>query len=391
MKRLLCLLSAVMIGLSFLPAVTFAIESDNKDLEVFLQDIGWDKQDYIDYLKSKDWNLEDFESTDDLGTPLTEESIQAVLEQFGLDREKLNALLVENGDIEEGQDVLEGTSILFSEELSDYVDFYLNGSEGTPIDDNNLQKLLDTYGFKSKDELETFLQEQDDSIGNYQFIEDLEYTVDYYQNGGGDIDEEMSNLLNAVQLSKEEKEKLSAHFEKLVGEDPAFIEKLTALGDRMMGFENFDSADDLSAEQIAELLDISNSMLHLLQVNTKYYLVQDGEKKPVSFDSLMTMTTTKGADLLIEIYNNQGDFLADVLLTADMFKSELIKETGNDIKEVEKVVTNTPVKTKTLVVKTVKGGKLPNTASDNLQNTLVGLAFVFIGIVLFRRILIKGM
>ncbi|MGP7818771.1 processed acidic surface protein [Niallia sp. 01092] len=259
------------------------------------------------------------------------------------------------------------------------------------MDDNNLQKLLDTYGYKSKDELEKFLQEQSDSIENYQFIEDLEYTVDYYQNGGGDIDEEMSNLLNAVQLSKEEKEELSAHFEKLVGEDPAFIEKLTALGDRMMAFENFDSANDLSAEQIAELLDISNSMLHLLQVNTKYYLVQDGEKKPVSFDSLMTMTTTKGADLLIEIYNNQGDFLADVLLTADMFKSELIKETGNDIKEVEKVVSHTPAKAKTLVVKTVKGGKLPNTASDYLQNTLVGLAFVFIGIVLFRRILIKGM
>ncbi|MGP7818770.1 processed acidic surface protein [Niallia sp. 01092] len=80
MKRILCLLSAVMIGLSFSPAATFAIESDDKDLELFLQDIGWDKQDYIDYLKSKDWNLEEFESTDDLGTPITEESIQPVLE-----------------------------------------------------------------------------------------------------------------------------------------------------------------------------------------------------------------------------------------------------------------------------------------------------------------------
>jgi processed acidic surface protein len=51
-------------------------------LDQFLEDISWDKQDYINYLESKEWDLVDFESVDDLGTPLTEESIQLVLDEF---------------------------------------------------------------------------------------------------------------------------------------------------------------------------------------------------------------------------------------------------------------------------------------------------------------------
>ncbi|MFT8320620.1 MAG: processed acidic surface protein [Bacillus sp. (in: firmicutes)] len=390
MKRLLYLFSAIMIGFSFLPITTFAIESTDKDLDGFLKNISWDKQEYINYLKSKDWELDDFDSIDELGTPLTEETILPVLQDFDLTREELNALLTENGDIEKGQDVLEGSSILFSEELYDYIDFYLNGAEGTPIDDLNLQTLLNKYGYKSKEELEKFLQEYDDSIGNYEYIEDLELTVDYYQSGGDKLDEEMDNLLNALQLTDEELEKLFAHFEKLDRENPVFADQMMALSERMMAFGSFDSADDLSAEQIAELLSISNSMLHTLQITPKYYLIQDGKKTPVTPDALMTMDLKKGTSLLIEIYNNEGEFLADILLTADMFGSEMIKETGKDIKEVEQVITNTPAKAKTLMT-TVKGGKLPNTASDYLQNTIIGLAFVAVGLFLFRRILVKGM
>lgn len=71
MKRLLCLFTAILLALSLLPVTSFAMESNDKDFEAFLEEIGWEKQDYIDYLESKDWYLEDFESADELGTPLT--------------------------------------------------------------------------------------------------------------------------------------------------------------------------------------------------------------------------------------------------------------------------------------------------------------------------------
>ncbi|WP_078432024.1 processed acidic surface protein [Metabacillus halosaccharovorans] len=394
MKRLLSVLLGVLLGLGLLPVSTFAIESNEPEFEKFLKDIGWDKQEYIIYIESKDWYLIDFESIDELGTPLTEESIQPVLERFELTRDELNELLVEYGDIEEGQDVLDGTYIIFEEELLEYVDFYLNGMEGTPIDEENLQILLDDYGFDSKEDLEKFLNENEDSIENYEYIEDLELAVDFYVNGDEYLDE-IYGLFTEIGLTDEEVEKLFAHLETLDFEDPAFLEKLIELSDRMVAFEDFESAEELSAEQIAELFDIFSDMLDLFQIETKYYLVKDGEKQAVSFETLMTMDTTNGYDLLIELYNKQGEFLADILLTADMFGSELIKETGKDIKQAEEIVTENqnvskgpePVKPS---VKTVKGGKLPKTASDHAGNAIVGLALVLVGFAMFRRLKAKG-
>lgn len=380
MKYILSLLLAVAVGFGVLPVTTFAMESNEPEFKEFLKDIGWDKQDYIDYLESKDWYLEDFDFVDELGTPLTEVSIPPVLEEFELNREELNALLIENGDLEKGQDVLEGTSIIFEEELSEYVDFYLNGWEGTPIDDKNLQQLLEDYDFESRDALEQFLNENDDSIENYKYIEDLEMEVDFYVNGA----EYFAEIFSEFGLTEEEFDKLFAHFETLDYEDPAFEEKLLELGDRMMAFDEFETADELSADQIAELLDIYNDMLDLYQIETKYYLVKDGERKELSMETMMTMETTNGNNLLIEIYNKQGVFLADMVLTEEMFGSYLIQEAGKDMVEAEKKLTaKSPVKT-------VKGGKLPKTASDYAENTLVGLALILAGVFLFRRISVKG-
>jgi processed acidic surface protein len=394
MKRLLSVVLAVALCFGVLPVMTYAIEPNEPEFEEFLKGIGWNKQDYIDYIESKEWYLEDFESVDELGTPLSEESIQLVLEEFELSREELNELLVEYGDIEEGQDVLEGSWIIFSEELHELVDFYLNGWEGTLIDDDNLQQLLEDYGFESKEALEQFLNENDDSIENYEYIEDLELSVDFYVNGDEYLDE-INDLFTEIGLTDEELEKLFAHLETLDFEDPVFLEKLIELSERMMAFEDFETAEELSAEQIAELFDIFSDMLDLFQVETKYYLIKDGEKQAVSFNTLMTMDTTNGYDLLIELYNKQGELLADVLLTADMFDSELIQETGQDIKKAEEIVTkNQKVsegpKAAKPPVKTVKGGKLPTTASDNAGNALAGLALVVIGFAMFRRFKAKG-
>jgi processed acidic surface protein len=389
MKHLLSVLLAIVIGFGVLPDMTYAIEPNEPEFEELLHDIGWDKEDYIDYLESKEWFLEDFEFVEDLGTPLSEELVQQVLEEFDLSREELNELLVENGDIEEGQDVLEGTWIIFSEELHEYVDFYLNGWEGTPIDEENLLQLINDYGFDSKEALEQFLKENDDSIENYEYIEDLELAVDFYVNGAENIDE-VYGLFTEIGLTDDELEKLFVHFETLDFEDPAFLDELIELSERMMAFEEFETAEELSAEQIAELLDIFNDMLHLLDVDTTYYFTKDGEKQAVSFETLMKMDTTNGYDLLMEIYNNQGEFLADILLTADMFGSELIQETGKDIKQAKEIVTAEGSKGSKPPIKTIKGGKLPTTASDYAGNTLAGLAFVLVGVFLFRRIKVKG-
>ena len=94
MKQLVSVFLALVIGFGVLPVMTYAIEPNEPEFDTFLKGIGWNKQDYIDYIESKEWYLEDVESIDDLGTPLSEESIGLVLEEFDLSREELNELLV---------------------------------------------------------------------------------------------------------------------------------------------------------------------------------------------------------------------------------------------------------------------------------------------------------
>src|SRR5690606_16630054 len=180
MKRFSLLLLAAVLAFSVFPSFAFAIESDSKELDAFLKEINWEKQDYLDYLESKNYSWEDFDAVDELGTPLTEAAIPPVLKEYNLTRAELNALLEENGDIEKGQDVLDSEWLLFAEELHEYVGFYLSENTETPLTDETLQQVIDAYEFESREDLESFLNEYDDSVNNYKTVEALEEAIDNY-------------------------------------------------------------------------------------------------------------------------------------------------------------------------------------------------------------------
>lgn len=397
MKRFSLLLLAAVLAFSVFPSFAFAIESDSKELDAFLKEINWEKQDYLDYLESKNYSWEDFDAVDELGTPLTEAAIPPVLKKYNLTRAELNALLEENGDIEKGQDVLDSEWLLFAEELHEYVGFYLSENTETPLTDETLQQVIDAYEFESREDLESFLNEYDDSINNYKTVEALEEAIDNYI-FSTDFGFELAGLFEELGLTAEELERLEAHLKTLPFQTTEFQDRAMAISDRMMLVGDFDSAEDLSAEEIAEILDIFTDLLDLFELKTQYFLVKDSDKKEINLSTLLTLETVNGYDLLIEIYNTQGTFLADILLTADMFGSDIIKETGEDIKEAEETVvvapapiTKTPTSTKAAPVKqTVKGGKLPDTASPYVTNTLAGLALVLLGVVLYRRFKAQG-
>ncbi|TWT07165.1 processed acidic surface protein [Planococcus sp. CPCC 101016] len=403
MKRLAVFLLVLGFALSAMPFSAFAIKSDDAKFDQFLTEIKWEKQAYLDYLESKDWSLNDYDTVDELGTPLTEKNVQALASKHNLTRTEMNQLLYEYGDLEYGQDVLDGIYLIFIEDLEFYIAFYLEDFVGTPIDATNLKELMDEYGFASEKELESFLQDYDDSLSYYEYIEDLESSLLFYQEMG-EYEIDVDGLFTELGLTEEEIERLIAHLETLDYEDPAFEQKLTQLSDRMMAIGDFETADELTAEQIAELMDIYNDMIDLLELKTTYFFVKDGQKTPVSLATLMTLESTDGADLLIEIYNLKDVFLADILLTADMFGSDLIVDTGNSLDTVEKVITApvaekpaaiTPTapnnqtspsnQTSPTTTQTVTGGKLPATASDFATNAIFGLVLLAAGIVLFRR------
>lgn len=447
MKRLLVLLMAVLLVVSALPVSTFAIAKDDPEFEKFLAEINWSKKNYINYLLSKDWVLDDFDDVSELGTPLSEEGVETVMADFELTREELNELLVEFGDIEDGEDVLDGTYLIFNEELYFFTEYYLSedfsmidedGEEfeaflkginwtkedylayldskdwgleyftdvselGTPLSEEGVQKVLTDFDL-TREELNALLveygdiEEDQDVLDSHMYIifnEDLYFYVEWYVSPDVNVGIEFDgmDIFTEVGITEEELDRLFEHFMTLNFEDEAFLDELDAVLQRLDAVAYFESMDDLDAEQISILLDIFNDLMNLFEVETKYYLTDGTEKTALTLTALMTLESTDGKDLLIEIFDREGTFLADIVLTAEMFGSEIIKETGKDLEVVEEVIAAPvketkevkSVKKETKAVQTTKGGKLPKTASDYVGNSLIGLAFVLIGFLLFRR------
>lgn len=451
MKKLLVLLLAVFLVVSAVPASTFAIEQNDPEFEEFLEEINWSKKSYINYLMEKNWSLDDFGDVSELGTPLSEEGVQTVMEDFELTREELNELLVEFGDIEEGEDVLEGTYLIFNEELYFFTEYYLtadfgvideDGEEfteflqsinwtkedylayldskdwgleyfsdvselGTPLSEEGVQKVMTDFDL-TREELNALLveygdiEEGQDVLDSNMYIifnEDLYFYVEWYLSPDVNVGIEFDDMdiFTEIGITEEELDRLFEHFIMLDFEGTAFLDELDALVQRLNAVPYFESVEDLDAEEIAVLLDIFNDMMNLFEVETKYYLTDGKEKTALTLTALMTLESTDGKDLLIEIFDREGAFLADIILTAEMFGSEIIEETGKDLEVIEEVIAAPvketkevkkevkSVKKETKAVQTTKGGKLPKTATDYVSNTLVGLAFVLIGFLLFRR------
>jgi processed acidic surface protein len=165
----------------------------------------------------------------------------------------------------------------------------------------------------------------------------------------------------------------------------------------MMAFEEFDVAAELTAEQIAEFVSIYDDFLSIFKLKAEYALVQGGTEKTLSIWDLLNMKELKNAKLKVTFYSADGKFLADLIVTGEMVDSGTVTETGEQINESAEEVTKTVEQSTAVkpqknlanvkpVVKTVKGAKLPNTASDYLPNALLGFAVVLIGTLILRKV-----
>lgn len=388
MKRLSIVIALIFL-LSLFPAVSLAAPS-NAEVTKFLKETNWSEKGLNDHLEYFwDMSIEDFETIEEmieyLGEPITEENLQQLLADYGFENEEeLTALLVENGEMEPTDDVRD--VFRYFDALDSTVSFLTY--TGTEINDETLQKLLNDYGL-TKEELLSLLEENDDYLENYEYIEDLDIMVSIYL-GGDELpgEDEMTQILEDIGLTDEELEALFAHFMTLDFENPELLDKMMNLESRLMAFGEFDSADDLTETEIAELISIMQEIMDLFQLDAEFYLVKDSEKVHLTTAEMVALEDTKGYDLLIELYNTQGQFLADMIITAEMFSSELIEDTVTDLNQAETVIKKQdPDKVKQVSkhVKTVKGGKLPNTAGNYFEGVLAGIGLLLIGIAILLR------
>ncbi|MBA2871584.1 processed acidic surface protein [Anoxybacillus calidus] len=432
MKKFIPLTIAASITFATLPASAFALSTADSSFQNYLNEIGMTQAELEEYLSYDGYTLDDFQNVEELraelGDLLTEENLQTLLIDYDLTEEELKEMLVEYGELEPNEEITD--AFKFYNDLEEYVDFMLS-EDGTPITEETLSEFLQEQDM-TKEQLIELLENHGESLEDYTYIEDLAASVEYYNSLTPITEETLKEFLDTIGLSRQQLEQLLAenddslenyttveelsmsvmfymmpdfdelgltdneienllnHFFTLNVEDPQFVSELEKLGERLetISLYNFDGVNDLSPAQVTEIADVMHDMLDLFELDVKFYLMKDGKKTPLSFASLLKMESTNGYDLFIEIYNKQGDLLADMTLTAEMFDSDLFEEVSEDLEKSSKIVKlekiSKPVKS------TIKGGKLPKTASPYMQNMIIGVVLAAAGAFLFRTRKIFG-
>ncbi|KMY43031.1 hypothetical protein AC622_01115 [Bacillus sp. FJAT-27916] len=394
-QKWLLLVVGLMLFTYLKPAVGFAV-TDEAALKAFVQEEGFTSveefEDFYEYYFLEE--LSDVKTVDELkeilGARITNKNVEELIVSYGYgSKQELIDELIEYGDMEEGSTLEE--TFIYINALDMHLDYY-QSPDLTPITDENLQALLDDYEI-TREELNAILDEMGESLVNFTYIEDLDlFLMDYFY----DDEEFMEDLLSEIAgdfaeigLTEEELERLFEHFMRIAEEDETILDRLFALEDRVNQLPDFESSDDLTEAQMNEIVSVFNEILNIFQLNAKYYLVKGDSKQPITLNELMHLETTNDADLLIELYNLQGEFLADLLFTAELFGSDVIKgEVGKvikpitEVKEEKKNPVKKPVKTVKpvkKVTKTENGGKLPNTAGNYTEGILLGAAIAGLG------------
>ncbi len=404
------------------------------------------KADIEKSLATYEMTLADFQSIDDMKSLLGEvikadlSNLTSIYEAYGLNQETLTQELNEYGEELKDYIYLSDLDMALSfytedgefEQEADYeakLTAYLadvSAVRGFEVTKEDLNKYLKEY-FTSTDEFETvsdledflgdvikadlsnfdyfnteydmskeavlqLIKDNGKNIEDFIYIEQVEELV--WETGEDDLSgmdpTALLGMLNQLGLTEDELTNLQNHFIGLTDylSDAEVQSKLEELGNRFMAFaekaiengadENYKPTD----AEITEIVSLYEEMLSLFKLKVSYSLIVDGVTTPVTMAELMKLEELGDADFKIELYNSDSELLADFVIT-----SEFIKENfGEIVEDVNNAVgadkDNKPAKP----VKTVKGGKLPDTASDYIPNALYGLLVALGGIIVYRKV-----
>ncbi|MGJ7921884.1 processed acidic surface protein [Neobacillus sp. LXY-4] len=345
MKKIIKVLLALMLIASFFPNLSFAAQeaSFDTDLEAYLKEV-----------------------SEIRGFDVTREDIELVLSYY--------------------EDEIANFSSV--DELSEAL------GEVIKADYSNLTPMLEEYGL-TMDELIALLDENGESLDDYVYVADLDSSVYFYLNLWEDelgyIDEEFINQLLTIfeeefGLTQQEVQNLTDHFTALESKlsAPETLAQIEALGERMAAFAEFESLDDLSADQIKDFLSIYNEFLDILELKIDFALIKNNEESPMNIWDVMNLKELTNAKLKISIYDKNDKFLADLIITGEMVDSGTVVDIGEQIDKAAEETAKEVAKAPQPEVKTVKGGKLPNTAGNYATNLLVGCMMILLGAFVYR-------
>jgi processed acidic surface protein len=179
------------------------------ELNQYLDEIGWTKQELLDYLEYYEIPLDDFSTVEDLKVVM-----------------------------------------------------------GTPINSKNLQGLLTKYNL-TEQELTDLMDHFEDSLNDYKFIEDLDAAVDFYVNHD-EYMAEVENELAKIGLTEEETERFFNYLAQVEENNKNQLDQMEALDLRLENFLSVNDPSELSDEELDELVQILNETIALYEINVKF-------------------------------------------------------------------------------------------------------------------------
>ena len=239
---------------------------------------------------------------------------------------------------------------------------------GEPVNKETIQTLLSKHNL-NEDELQHILGGFGESIHDYLFIKDLETTVNFYLNHA-EVIVEAERMLSEIGLTEDEINGLFLHFLSL--NDMYLEENMKSLSSNLEQYFSYNSSEGLSAEQQKELLVMYDKMIEIFELQPRYYLLKDGVKEAVAYNKLLEKSSLDGAELLVELYRTNDEYLLDLKVSEDMLASDFILVRGEKLLTVATLATEMSVK--------VQGNKLPTTASPYSNLLLIGALLIVMGI-----------
>ncbi|PFP23484.1 processed acidic surface protein [Bacillus sp. AFS073361] len=185
-----------------------AAPSEN-ELNQYLTEIGWTKQDLMDYLDYYEIPLDDFSTV---------------------------------------------------EELKEIM--------GTPINSKNLQELLTKYGLTEK-ELNELMDHFGDNLNEYKFIEDLDATVEFYAN----YDKYMAEIESGLKefgITEEEAERFFTYLTEVEEKNKDQLDQIATNDTLWEKVANVEDPSQLSDEDLDEMVRILEQTIALYEVKMNF-------------------------------------------------------------------------------------------------------------------------
>jgi processed acidic surface protein len=265
------------------------------------------------------------------------------------------------------------------EELTNYLKFHNLSLEnyetmdelievlGTPINDSNIQNLLD-HNNLTRDDLDDLLEQYGETTEDYTFIEDLNTAVTFFKQHNKELSG-LTEFLSYVGVTNEEMSLLMDHIVSL--NQQTFLSKIKNIDDRIEKFGPIDETSGLSETQQKELLSIFQEVLSAYSLNPTFQVSGEveGVVQTMTFQQLTDTMSLKGKDITVALYTEKGEPLVDMSLSSDMLSSDFVLQTSEQLVNAGQIATS--------MDNLMNGDPLPVTASTYPIKILFG-AFLLV-------------